>query len=117
MLDNVCLKSSKPINHEMVKYALEIARLEEFIRHVEKGEWSNVGENGCKLSAGQRQRLLIARVVYNKKDILILDEATSMLDKTVESDVIRNLQAIYSTMLIVSHDPSLRSFCQSVIKL
>ena len=117
IIANICVGIEQPDENELVYHAMKIAKLDEFIWAKERDIWFNVGENGCKLSAGQRQRLLIARAVYNRKDILILDEATSMLDKKTEAAVIINLQSIYNTIIIVSHDPSVAKFCQRVVKL
>jgi ABC-type bacteriocin/lantibiotic exporter with double-glycine peptidase domain len=64
-----------------------------------------VGENGGKLSAGERQRLGIARALFDSPSLLILDEPTSNLDSTAENEVWSALQNLKGqiTMLIVSH--------------
>ena len=63
-----------------------------------------MGEKGIKLSCGQRQRIGIARAVYQKPQILILDEATASLDEKTEAKVYNNLFLKKNlTLIIVTH--------------
>ena len=73
----------------------------------------NVGENGVKLSHGQRQRLLIVRLLYENKSILILDEPTSALDeKNVEKliEILKNLKK-NKTIILTSHHKDVLEVC------
>ena len=76
---------------EDVKRACEIACADEFIMELNEGYDTNLGERGAKLSAGQRQRLTIARAVIRDTPILILDEPTASLDAKTEHRVLENL--------------------------
>ena len=62
-----------------------------------------IGELGEGLSGGQKQRLYIARALYRKPGILFMDEATSHLDKTSESQVNQSIQAMNITRIIIAH--------------
>lgn len=74
-----------------VESAAKIACADEFITQMPGGYASELGERGSKLSAGQRQRLSIARAVLRNTPILILDEPTASLDAETEQRVIQNL--------------------------
>lgn len=85
--------------------ALEAAQLLDFVNKQRDGIFSQVGESGNLLSGGERQRLGIARALYTKPKLLILDEATSSLDAQTEvaiSAAIRKLKGKV-TLLIVAH--------------
>jgi ATP-binding cassette subfamily B protein len=64
-----------------------------------------VGQGGHGLSQGQKQRILIARVVYRQPSLLLLDEATSALDASNERMIVENLAGFYAgrTVVIVAH--------------
>ena len=67
-----------------IKAAAVAANADEFIRELDQGYDTLVGENGVLLSGGQRQRLAIARAILRDAHILILDEATSNIDTRTE---------------------------------
>ena len=74
----------------------EIRSVEKLIKLVNMDEYLNqleleIGEKGNKLSDGQKQRLAIARALYNKPDLLILDEATNSIDLNNEKIFFDNI--------------------------
>ena len=75
-----------------------------------------IGERGIKLSGGQKQKIIIARALYHKKDLLILDETTNSLDIDSENTILRNLNDIKKNkmIIIVSHKKSSFKFCDKV---
>ena len=81
------------VNRAAIEAAARIACADEFIEEMEKGYDTELGERGGKLSAGQRQRLSIARAVVRDTPILILDEPTASLDARTEQQVLANLAA------------------------
>ena len=85
--------------------ALRISQLQEWARALPDGMDTQLGVDGIRLSGGQRQRLSIARTVLMDPKILILDEATSMLDTQIEDRLHRALFARFAgrTTLIVAH--------------
>jgi len=80
-------------DRESIKKAAEIACADGFISQMDKGYDTELGERGGKLSAGQRQRLSIARAIVRDTPVLILDEPTASLDARTEQQVLGNLAA------------------------
>jgi ABC-type multidrug transport system fused ATPase/permease subunit len=79
----------------------------------------SIKEDGKSISGGQRKRVGIARALYKKPDILILDEATSELDKLSESKIIDNIIKNYKdlTIIIISHNKQLNKYTKKLINL
>lgn len=93
------------VSRSEIERAAEIANADSFIRALEKGYETELGERGGKLSAGQRQRISIARAVVRNTPILILDEPTASLDARNEQRVLANL-ASWGTdkiILLITH--------------
>jgi subfamily B ATP-binding cassette protein MsbA len=90
---------------EDIRAAAVAANADEFIAELPEGYDTLVGERGAKLSGGQRQRIAIARAFLRNPRILILDEATSSLDRQSEAAVHRALATLQEgrTALIIAH--------------
>ena len=99
--------------------ALEEAQLSDFVKKLDAGLDTIVGERGTKLSGGQRQRIGIARALYRNPDFLVFDEATSALDNETESEVMASINALHGTktMLIIAHRLSTIEKCDVVYKI
>ena len=85
-----------------------------WVRNLEDGLETIVGEKGIKLSAGQKQRINLIRGVLLNREIVLLDEPTSHLDSATEQKVIDFLADYLSgkTAIIVSHREALREICE-----
>lgn len=96
---------NEEIDDEKVWEALREAQLESFVKNLEHGLDTEVGEAGMRLSGGQRQRIGIARALYHAPDILVFDEATSALDNETEKEVMAAIDALHGskTMLMIAH--------------
>lgn len=96
--------------------ALEQADAWDFVAAMPEGLRSSVGERGARVSAGQRQRIMLARALAHRPRLLILDEATSALDRDSEAAICRTLKALRGelTILAVSHQPALAQFADTV---
>jgi ATP-binding cassette, subfamily B, bacterial len=96
---------SEEINEEKLVVAAGIANIKGFIESLPLGYNTKIGANGHGLSEGQKQRLLIARVIYKNPDIIIFDEATNSLDANNEKVIVENLKEFFKgkTVIIVAH--------------
>ena len=92
---------------------------ENLINSLEDGIETQIGENGINLSGGQRQRLAIARALYRKPSLLILDEATSSLDPKTEENLINGMDKLLDNIILVmiSHKRSSLKKCTSILEL
>ncbi len=109
----------KTIDNEKIEQAAKKANIYNFIQTLPKKFSAVVGERGVFLSAGQRQRIVIARILAKKPKLLILDEATSALDNESElriQEVIENLRGEI-TVLVIAHRLSTVINCDRLIIL
>ena len=90
---------------EIVWQALELAQLAGFVRSLPNGLETRVGDRGTKISGGQRQRLGIARAMFTKPMLLVLDEATSSLDGETESNITESISQLHGkvTVVMIAH--------------
>lgn len=92
--------------------ALTIACANDFVRSLDAGLDTRLGEHGAGLSEGQIQRLAVARALFSRRPILLLDECTSALDESTEALLLRNLRAMTDrTVLIVTHRCAALEIC------
>jgi len=113
--ENVALGEEEECDEQLIIENLMLCGLEKYAS--KEGLAYEVGENGIKLSEGQKQRLALARVVYKKSKILILDEATSALDEQMESLIGKTLCKLAKnsvSIIIIAHRKNILSFCDKV---
>ncbi len=93
------------ISREEILYAAKQAQIYDFIDSLPEKFSSVVGERGIQLSAGQRQRIVIARVLVRHPKLLILDEATSALDNESEKHIQAVIESLkgHITVLVIAH--------------
>ena len=107
------------IDDDLVREAIHLAQLQEFVSTLPDGLETVVGERGVRLSGGQRQRIGIARALYHKPSVLVLDEATSSLDTPTEHGVMQAVQALQGskTVIIVAHRLSTVEYCDRLYRI
>jgi subfamily B ATP-binding cassette protein HlyB/CyaB len=102
--DNIAIRNPG-VSFATVENVARLAGADEFIRALPHAYDTIVGERGCLLSAGQRQRIAIAQALLTNPSILILDEATSALDYEAERAIQHNMREICAgrTVFIIAH--------------
>lgn len=97
-----------PFTEKEVAEALRLAGATGFVSELPDGVETQLGERGTTLSGGQRQRLALARALIRKPRLMILDDATSAVDPSVEAEILRALKSadLPSTIVVVAYRPS-----------
>tara|TARA_E500000075_G_scaffold39671_1_gene35600 strand:+ start:513 stop:2198 length:1686 start_codon:yes stop_codon:yes gene_type:complete len=92
-------------SNEEIMQAAKLSMSEEFINNLENGFETKIGENGVKLSGGEKQRLSIARAFLKKSKIILLDEATSSLDSDTEEKIQKAIEELIhdKTTIVIAH--------------
>jgi ABC-type multidrug transport system fused ATPase/permease subunit len=113
--DNIAL--SRDLDRADVEHAARLARAHDFIAALPDGYDTHIGERGVSLSGGQRQRLALARALAQQPRLLLLDDATSAVDPSVEAEILRGLAAadLPATVLIVAYRPSSIALADEVV--
>jgi ABC-type multidrug transport system fused ATPase/permease subunit len=107
------------IDDKLLHKSLKMASLSSLIEELPDGIETVLGERGVRLSGGQRQRIALARALYHKRDILVMDESTSALDNETEKEIVKEIKALKGkiTMIVIAHRPSTIEHCDIIYKL
>ena len=93
--------SKEKIDFNKLRKVLIQAEIYNYVSKLKNNIYELVGENGCNLSTGQKQRIALARALYFEPDLLLLDEPTSSLDKNNEKSIINTLLNLSKNITII----------------
>lgn len=116
LLENITLFAGN-VDHARLQQACCMARIDTFIASLPMGLNSLVGDMGAIMSAGQGQRVLLARAFYKQPQVLFLDEATANLDPEVEWEILQEIKALGVTTVMVTHRAAPLSVATRVMRL
>lgn len=106
LADNISFFHPQP-DEELIERVSRIAQVHDDIQRMPMAYHSLVSDMGAALSSGQRQRILLARALYRKPDILVLDEGTANLDEATENRIAEWIARWPATRVAISHRPAL----------
>jgi ABC-type multidrug transport system fused ATPase/permease subunit len=112
---NIALGVSKnKINFKKIKRILKIVNLKKYIKNIKNNKSKKINYENSNISGGEKQRIALARALYNDPDILIFDEITSALDSITSAKIMKEFLRIKrnKTIIIVTHDTSISKLCQ-----
>ncbi len=119
ILNNIAFgKNEDEIDQELVSEVLNQSGLKIFVDQLKNGADTIVGEKGVKISGGQKQRIGLARALYKKPKILVLDEATNSLDNSTEKGILDSLKKLNDiTIFLVSHQTAPFYICDEIFEI
>ena len=115
---NIAVSDESP-DYQKLVHACKVANILSFIESLPLGFNTKIGAEGNGISAGQKQRLLIARAVYKNPHYIFFDEATNSLDANNEKEILENLQEFFKdkTAVVVAHRLSTVKNADNIIVL
>ncbi len=116
LTENIAMFDEFP-DMEKVHRAAQLALIHDEIMAMPMGYNSFIGDMGSIISAGQAQRVLIARAIYNDPKLLLLDEAMSNLDFELEASILRNLKSLGMTIVMITHRTNLHDMGNQLYRM
>lgn len=114
--DNIAFTDPSPDTNRILA-AARAALVHDDILRLPMSYSEKLSEQGCILSAGQRQRILIARTLYRRAEILLLDEATSHLDPVSELQIMKNILSLPAPCFFITHRRDIAAMADHIIEL
>ena len=102
---------------DRIRECAKIAQIDHEIEQMPMGYDSPVGDMGTSISGGQKQRILIARALYRRPRILVMDEATAHLDLGNEAAISKSIKNLTITRIIIAHRPETIKSADRILRL
>lgn len=115
---NIAVSDERP-DYNKLLHACKVANIQSFIESLPLGFNTKIGAEGNGISAGQKQRILIARAVYKDPEFIFFDEATNALDANNEKAIMEHLSVFFKnkTVVVVAHRLSTVKHADNIIVL
>ena len=120
IMQNITLENNiENIDYDRFRSSKNISELNPVIDKLKNKDKSMVGQNAILISGGEKQRISIARALYKKAKIIILDEFSSNLDEEIENKIIENLKFLKKnkTIIFVTHKKNILKICDITYKM
>lgn len=110
---------NEKIDIKKLDFAIKMSCLEKKIAELPNGLKTKVGNDGLRLSGGEKQRVALARAIYRDPDIFFMDESTSALDSETEEIIMKNLKQNFTnkTIILIAHRNSTINACDRIINI
>ena len=118
--NNICISSpDKELNRTLFETSIRMASLNDWINSLDLKEETVLSQDGVSISGRQKQRIGIARAIYNDSDLLLFDEPTSSLDSKTEKEIMNTIYKLKGnkTVIIVTHKTETLNKCDKIIEL
>ena len=118
LVENITLKSknASPIILKKINSLIELCALEDVVDSI-GGIKGFISEGGKNLSAGQKQRIIIARALFKEPEVLVLDEATSALNANLETQILQRLVDAKISIFMITHNENLKAYTDKILVL
>lgn len=118
LVENITLRLEKKekLDNEKINSLIDLCSLEDVVQSI-GGIHGFISEGGKNLSAGQKQRIILARALYKEPELLILDEATSALNAKLERKILKKLLKSKKSILMITHNENLKVFSSKILTL
>ena len=120
LISNITLEYSEDnIDYQKLNESIKFSGLKKFVNKNNGNLNIILGENGSKMSGGEKQRVAIARAVYKNPQILVFDESLNGLDVDMKKEILDGLQDYlqHKTAIFISHNTNDLKLCNKIIKI
>lgn len=113
--ENLSLGLDEVLSDERLRESARKAQILDEVETLEHSWDTLVGERGVRLSGGQKQRLALARLFLRESELVLLDDVTAAVDQSTEQRLLKELKALRSSLILVSHRPATLRICDEVL--